>query len=83
MSVQILYASTYTGAAITVAMLGEIEVGRVMQDGPRAAWTCHLPPKWAWNWQRANSVDGAKAALEAAVARWLEQAGLELKGQQQ
>jgi len=43
----ITFTGTYPGAQIEVAMLGGIEVGRIMADGRNSAWACHLRPSWS------------------------------------
>ncbi|MCV2877575.1 hypothetical protein OE699_01815 [Sedimentimonas flavescens] len=71
------FDSQYPGSNLEVAFLGEIEVGRVMSDGRRSSYLCHLPPSWAMQWHRANSIDDAKARLAQRVGEWVKRAGLE------
>jgi hypothetical protein len=77
----ITFTGTYPGAQIEVAMLGDIEVGRIMADGRNSAWACHLRPSWTWDWRPAKSPEAARDAIRKTVENWIEQAGLKIKGE--
>lgn len=72
----ITFDPLYPGAHLEVARLGDIEVGRVMDEGKGAAWTCILPPVYTYQWTKARSIEAAREALDASVTRWLGTAGL-------
>lgn len=73
----IIFDPLYPGAHLEVARLGDIEVGRVMDEGKGAAWTCILPPVYTYQWTKARSIETAREALEASVTRWISKAGLQ------
>lgn len=62
--------------SLDVLYLGEIPVGRVSQDfGDRARWLFDLDGHRAF-WRAAKTPEQARAAVEAKLADWLQQAGL-------
>lgn len=66
---------TRDGFRDRVAMLGEVEVGRVRRSGGRDwHWRCGLPGREPRGY--CDTRDAAKAAIEQAVAEWVKRAGL-------
>jgi len=76
------FVPIYETADIELAMLGDVEVGRVMMRDKRTgrgAWISVLPNQRGrqhLDWKPAKDPAQARAALQAYVAEWLRVAGL-------
>ncbi|AQS46532.1 hypothetical protein BMG03_00995 [Thioclava nitratireducens] len=74
----ITFRPSYPGSPVENAYLGSVVVGGVHADGKRGAWYSALPTDGMqpFFWNRAESVEAARAALIRDIETWSLASGL-------